>query len=115
MHQIYTLEENISSRKKAGHPALFSNSVENVFIDYMNCVGDWGPFDMMDLRHMAKYYRDSRRIEKSQLKDDFLVVDWANGFMNRHRDKNVFSLRDWHFSSISSSQTISGELKTPRW
>lgn len=73
---------------KAGHPPLFSHTIEKVFIEYINSVGDWGfPFDQMDLRYLAKHYLDSRHIEKPQLQNNLPGVDWAKSFLMRHKNE----------------------------
>lgn len=82
---VYRLVNNQTTQRRPGHPVLFSEVIESVFVEYLNLVGSWGfPFDDMDLRYLAKYYLDGKHIEMPQLNENMPGVDWAKNFMKRH-------------------------------
>lgn len=82
---LYRMVKNEKKQPTAGHPTLFSETVELTFVTYLNLVSSWGfPFDEMDLRYLAQSYLDEKHIEMPQLNNNFPGTDWAKNFLKRH-------------------------------
>lgn len=87
------------SQPKSGHPTLFSNIEEEIFIKYAQVVSEWGfPIDTLDLRVLAHLYLSKIGRNIPTLRNNTPGRDWAINFMHRHKSQLSFR----HASNISS-------------
>ena len=73
---------------KPGHPVAFSEAEEEIFVEHLLRVAEWGfPFTTMDLRILAKSFLDKEGRNVAQFAGNFPSVEWAKSFLKRHHGK----------------------------
>jgi hypothetical protein len=74
--------------KTLGGQTVLSPKVENIIVENINACADWGfPMDRYDLRLLVKIYLDKKGIESKRFKNNMPGVEFAGGFLKRHKNK----------------------------
>ena len=74
--------------KKVGHPYVFREEEEAAFVAQILEVSRWGfPFNLYDLRVLAKTYLDHIGKTVSNFVNNFPSYEWAKTFFDRHKEK----------------------------
>ena len=73
--------------KKVGHPYVFREEEEAAFVAQILEVSRWGfPFNLYDLRVLAKTYLDHIGKTVSNFVNNFPSYEWAKTFSDRHKE-----------------------------
>lgn len=71
-----------------GHPTAFSIQEEQAFVNHVLLLSEWGfPFDLVDLRKLAHSYLAKVDKKIAVFKNNFPSIDWAIGFLKRHKNQ----------------------------
>ena len=90
-HGIWRVNEKHGQRP--GHPSVFSQEEEEVFVSHIKVVAEWGfPFDDMDMRMLAYNYLTAQGRIVKQFKNNFPSKEWSMSFIKRHKSQLVSRL-----------------------
>ena len=92
---VGTLSHRLNEKhgQRPGHPSVFSQEEEEVFVSHIKVVAEWGfPFDDMDMRMLAYNYLTAQGHIVKQFKNNFPSKEWSMSFMKRHKSQLVSRL-----------------------
>uniref|UniRef100_H3B163 DDE-1 domain-containing protein n=1 Tax=Latimeria chalumnae TaxID=7897 RepID=H3B163_LATCH len=68
------------------HSTVFTDEEEMCIVKHLKVVVEWGfPFDLLDIRVLARTYLDKQGRSVSQFQNNLLSTDWARNFVKCHK------------------------------
>uniref|UniRef100_A0A915ICN1 HTH CENPB-type domain-containing protein n=1 Tax=Romanomermis culicivorax TaxID=13658 RepID=A0A915ICN1_ROMCU len=74
--------------KAPGHPTVLTKEEENILCEHIMLVAEWG-YPMTQTLEAVKhfFYLDKKGVANSTFRDNLPGTDWANKFLQRHKDR----------------------------